>query len=129
MVTIEITNTKNNQTNNPETQQNPNTTTNTQTTKQHPTPTTEGIEQQPLEVKPDMLLSEKVLQSKALILELAEQKWHFRLKAIKGKTYLCARKDQKERYIGPYTKEIQTIIEKNNIAINDYTTNKNKETP
>jgi len=59
-----------------------------------------------------MLLSEKVLQSEVLILELVEQKWHFRLKAIKGKTYLCARKDKKERYLGPYTKEIQTIIEK-----------------
>ena len=137
MATIEITNTKNNQTNNPETQQTPNNNnpaTNTQTSKQQPTPTTERLEQQPLEVKPDMLLSEKVLQSEALILELAEQKWHFRLKAIKGKTYLCARKDQKERYIGPYTKEIQTIIEKNNITTNDYTntnknTNNNKETP
>jgi len=52
------------------------------------------------------MLPEKILQSETLILELAEQKWHFRLKKIKGKTYLCARKDQKERYIGPYTKEI-----------------------
>jgi hypothetical protein len=57
------------------------------------------------------MLPEKILQSETLILELAEQKWHFRLKAIKGKTYLYARKDKKEHYIGPYTKEIQTIIE------------------
>jgi len=134
MVTIEIAKTQNNQPNNPEPNQNYNNShvTHTQSFQQQPMSTIEGLEQS-LETKPGML-SEKVLQSK-LILELAGQKWHFRLKAIKGKTYLCARKDQKERYLGPYSKEIQDIIEKNNITINDYTTpnnnknNNNKETP
>jgi KaiC/GvpD/RAD55 family RecA-like ATPase len=90
-----------------------------------------GQQQEPLDVEPNMMvLSEKVLQCEALIFELAEQKWHFRLKAIKGKLYLCARKDKKERYIGPYTKTIQEIMEKNNFTVNDYTANNktNKET-
>jgi hypothetical protein len=133
MAAIEIAKTPNNQPDNTETNQNHNNNpnaANTQSFKQQPMPAIEGLEQQPIETKLNML-SKKVLQSETVILELAEQKWHFRLKAIKGKIYLCARKDQKERYLGPYSKEIQNIMEKNNIAINDYTNNKNsnKETP
>ena len=132
MLAIEIAKTQNNQPDNPETNQNHNNNpnaTNTQSVEQQPIPAIK-VEQQPLEAKPDML-SEKALQSEKLILELVEQKWHFRLKAIKGKIYLCARKDQKERYLGPYSKEIREIMEKNSIAINDYTNSKisNKETP
>jgi len=133
MVTIEIAKTPNNQTTNPNTNQTYNLdTAPTQISReQQPTPP-EVLEQQiPIETKPDMP-PEKILQSEKSIFELAEQKWHFRLKTIKGKPYLCARKDKKERYLGPYSKEIQNIIEKNNLTVNDYTTNNknnNKETP
>jgi len=135
MTTIEITPTPNSsQTDNPNPQQNSNSnSTNTLMLEQQPTPNIESLEQQkPINVEQDGMLPEKILQYEQLILELAEQKWHFRLKAIKNKLYLCARKDKKERYISPYTKEIQKTITKNNLTVNDYTNTNNKtnkETP
>jgi hypothetical protein len=131
--TIEITKTLDNQTNNNTTPK-----ANSQTNKTNPLITpffeqqtispTENLEpQEPLEVKNE-IPSEKVGQIEKVIIELAEQGWHFRLKKIKTKPYLFARKIKQERYISPYNKQIQTIIENNNLTAKDYTTT-TKQTP
>jgi len=75
-----------------------------------------------------MLLSEKGLQSEALI-RVGRAKMALPTQNNKRQNISLRKKRQKRTIHRPYTKEIQTIIEKNNIAINDYATNKNKETP
>ena len=49
---------------------------------------------------------------KGLVLELAGQGWHFRLRAMRGKLYLCARQGQKERSMRVFTyREIMLLFE------------------
>ena len=57
------------------------------------------------------------LEKERLMLKLADEGWHFRLKEVKNKSYLCVRKFQEEHSLGPYTKEIKYITEKNKIKI------------
>ncbi|MDR1993192.1 MAG: type IV secretory system conjugative DNA transfer family protein, partial [Nitrososphaerota archaeon] len=62
-------------------------------------------------------------QVEALMLELAGQGRYFRLKVMKGKTYLCARQGQKERTISLYTEEVRRLIEKNKIHVKGHLEN------
>jgi hypothetical protein len=54
------------------------------------------------------------------MLKLAGEGWHFRLKEVKNKSYLCARKFQEEHSLGPFTNELKYITEKNKIKIKKY---------
>jgi len=62
-------------------------------------------------------LSFKELEKEKIILKLANNGWYFRLKTVKNKQYLCARKAQEEHSIGQYTNELKYITEKHNIKI------------
>jgi hypothetical protein len=57
---------------------------------------------------------------KGLVLELAGQGWHFRLRAMRGKLYLCARQGQKERSINLFDEETKQFIETNNLIVKGY---------
>jgi len=57
------------------------------------------------------------LEKERLLLKLAGDGWYFRLKEVKNKSYLCARKLQEERSLGPYTSEIKYVAEKHKINI------------
>ncbi|MCL1976494.1 MAG: type IV secretory system conjugative DNA transfer family protein [Candidatus Bathyarchaeota archaeon] len=57
------------------------------------------------------------LEKERLMLKFADEGWHFRLKEVKNKNYLCVRKSKEEHSLGSYTKEIKYIAEKNKIKI------------
>ncbi|MDR1992181.1 MAG: hypothetical protein LBQ98_01575 [Nitrososphaerota archaeon] len=71
----------------------------------------------------------KVLAGEVLVCELAEQNWQFRIKTVKDKLYLCAKKDAKERYIGAFNEDLKHIVEKNKIDVKYYSNTKTPETP
>jgi hypothetical protein len=52
------------------------------------------------------------LEKERLILKHASEGWHFRLKNVKNKTYLCARKNQEEHSFGVFTNELEHITKK-----------------
>jgi len=65
-------------------------------------------------------LSFESLEKERLMLKFASEGWHFRLKEVKNKSYLCIRKLQKEHSLGPFTNEIKYVTEKNKIKIKGY---------
>ena len=69
-----------------------------------------------LEVKEDLPLGGDLV-GEGLVLELARQGWWFRIKTVRGKQYLCARKGPKERCIGLFSKVMQKVAEENNIIV------------
>ncbi|MDR1992530.1 MAG: type IV secretory system conjugative DNA transfer family protein [Nitrososphaerota archaeon] len=75
------------------------------------------FEDKPLE------LSFRELEKEKIILKLANEGWYFRLKTVKNKEYLCARKAQEEHSIGQYTQELKYITEKHNIKIKTHNDN------
>jgi len=52
-----------------------------------------------------------------LILTLMHEGWHFRLKTINNKSYLCARTFKEERSLGVFDEETKHIIEKHQITV------------
>jgi hypothetical protein len=68
-------------------------------------------------------LSVEGLEKEQMLLKFAGDGWHFRLKNVKNKSYLCVRKSKEEHSLGLYTNEIKTIVEKNKIKIKKYNEN------
>ncbi|MDR1992848.1 MAG: type IV secretory system conjugative DNA transfer family protein [Nitrososphaerota archaeon] len=68
-------------------------------------------------------LSVEGLEKEQLILKFASEGWHFRLKNVKNKSYLCARKSKEEHSLGLFTNEIKYIAEKHKIKIKKYNEN------
>jgi hypothetical protein len=101
----------------------------TQPLEQPQKPTTENTAmQESLESKLELPL-DKILVGESLVCWLAEQKWQFRIKTVKDKMYLCAKKDAQERYIGAFNQDLKQIIEKNKIDVKYYSNTKTQETP
>jgi len=63
------------------------------------------------------VLSAEGLEKECLMLKFAGEGWHFRLKEVKNRSYLCIRKSKEEHSLGPFTNEIKYIAEKNKIKI------------
>jgi hypothetical protein len=57
---------------------------------------------------------------RGLVLELLGQGWNFRLRAMRGKLYLCARQGQKERSINLFDEETKRFIEENKLVVKGY---------
>jgi len=130
MVAIEVAKTIDNQTaNNPQPDQTSETQPTTPTTvalpllEPQPTTSTEDLEQQePIEVVESNGLAGADLQSSSsggegLLLELVGAGWWFRVRMSRGNPYLCARKGKKERCLGLFTREMQKLVEENNITL------------
>ncbi|MDR1993490.1 MAG: hypothetical protein LBQ98_08395, partial [Nitrososphaerota archaeon] len=58
-----------------------------------------------------------------LILTLMREGWHFRLKTINNKSYLCARTFKEERSLGLFDEETKHIVEKHNLKVNGFNEN------
>jgi len=67
-----------------------------------------------------VVLSTVDLEKERLMLQFAGEDWYFRLKEVKNKSYLCARKSTEEHSFGLFTNEIRYIAEKNKIKIKRY---------
>jgi hypothetical protein len=79
-----------------------------------------------LEGESDLQL-EEVLHCEGLLLEFMSQGWSFRVKTVKSNDYLCARKGQKERYIGVFNEEMKRFITENKILVKGYNNIKNNK--
>jgi hypothetical protein len=130
MVAIEVAKTIDSQTvNNPKPDQTSETQPTTPTTivalpllEPQPMPSTEGLEQQePIEGESEVLAGADLQSSSSggegLLLELVGAGWWFRVRMSRGNPYLCARKGKKERCLGLFTREMQKLVEENNITL------------
>ena len=122
MVAIEIVKTLDTQTDNPKPQEQTNKTESVtipdrQLIEPQLIPSEIVLEQQePLDVETDALMGDS-LYGEDLLLDLMGQGWWFRIKTVRGKPYLCARKGPKERCIGLFNTEMQKLAKENNIIL------------
>jgi hypothetical protein len=132
MATIEIITNLGNQADNPESNElfdvKPASSTSEPSLEQPSESSGEGELQEALDAESDVPLGDN-LHCERLVLELVGLGWWFRIKMSRGKPYLCARKGPKERCIGQFNKEMQKVVEENNIIVRGYSNRTNTEPP